>query len=106
MSESIHVKMSHCWKSQVTAELYLGFQSQNSKFRHNLHRVVEIPCQTCLTLSHFIQDKLKIPICHRTSINKVNAILYFFFINNYELTMPCCMENSVYPDWLPPSEAS
>ena len=46
-------------------------------------RAVEIPCPTCPTWSHFIQDKLKISIylsldkckiCY-----KVNKILYFIF---------------------------
>ena len=41
---------------------------------------VEIPCPTCLSWSHFIQDNLKIPIyLYKQSINKVNAILYFIF---------------------------
>ena len=44
---------------------------------------------------------------YRTSINKVNAILYFIFIiNYYELTRPCCMENSVDPDQLVSKEGS
>ena len=47
------------------------------------NRAVEIPCPTCPTWSHFIQDKLKISIylsldkckiCY-----KVNKILYFIF---------------------------
>ena len=46
-------------------------------------RAVEIPCPTCPTWSHFIQDKLKISIY--LSLNKckicykVNNMLYFIF---------------------------
>ena len=69
-------------------------------------RVVEIPCPTCLTWSHFIQDKLKISIY--LSLDKYkcnNEILYIIFlVNYYEFT--CCIENSVDPDQLASSEAS
>ena len=40
-------------------------------------RAVEIPCPTCPTRSHFIQDKSKISIY--LSMYKVNTILYFIF---------------------------
>ena len=67
-------------------------------------RGVEIPCTTCPTWSHYIQDKLRISIYF---INKVNAILCFIFNSYYELTMhACCMENSVLPDQLASEEAS
>ena len=51
--------------------------------RYSFTRAVEIPCLTCPTLFHFIQDKLKISIylsldkckiCY-----KVNEILHFIF---------------------------
>ena len=45
-------------------------------------RAIEIPCPTCPTWSHFIQDKLKIPInlsFGQVQMYKVNKILYFIF---------------------------
>ena len=46
-------------------------------------RAVEIPCPTCPTWSHFIQDKLKISIylivLGQVQMYKVNTILYFIF---------------------------
>ena len=46
---------------------------------------------------NFIQDKLKISIYlswDKYKESQCNSLLY------YELTMPCCMENSVDPDQL------
>ena len=61
---------------------------------------MEIPCPTCPTWSHFIQDKLKISIC--LSLDKfkcINTIFAFhILINNYELTS--CSGNSVDLDQL------
>ena len=44
-------------------------------------RAVEIPCLTCPTWSHFIQDKLKIYllVLGLVQMYKVNKILYFIF---------------------------
>ena len=68
-------------------------------------RAVEITCQTCLTWSHFIQDKLKISIYFALDkckiCYKVYKILYFIF-----LLFTCCIENTVDPDQLASSEAS
>ena len=61
---------------------------QNAAFHLGLHclpkylcsRAVEIPCPTCSTWSHFIQDKLKISIY--LSLDKykcISSILYFIF---------------------------
>ena len=71
-------------------------------------RGVEIPCPTCQTWSHFIQVNFKkiLSTCPGTSLKKVNAILYFIcFINYYELTISCHIENSVDPDQLASEEA-
>ena len=65
-------------------------------------RAVEIPCPTCPTWSHFVQDKLKISIYLSLDkcgvcINKVNKnFVFHIFIYYYEFT--CCIENSVDPD--------
>ena len=69
---------------------------------------MEIPCQTCPTWSHFIQDKLKISIY--LSLDKCKCIfseynsVFFIFIYYYELTR--CFVNSVDPDQLASEEAS
>ena len=57
---------------------------------------VEIPCPTCLTWSHLIQDKSEIYIY--LSLDKYKGSQYNFAFHNYELN--CCMENSVDPDQL------
>ena len=65
-----------------------------------LWRAVEIPCPTCPTWSHFIQDKMKVSIY--LSLDKckicIKLIKFIFhiLINYYEFT--CCIENSVDPD--------
>ena len=68
---------------------------------------MEIPCLTCPTWSHFIQDKLKISIY--LSLDKYKCIklynsVFHILINYYELTS--CIENSADPDQLASSEAS
>ena len=69
---------------------------------------MEIPCPTCPTWSHFIQDKLKISIY--LSLDKCKCVkliqfcILFILINYYELIS--CIENSVDPDQLASSEAS
>ena len=79
--------MSNCWKSHVVAhseelDMVEAFFSEPELFVRKI-RAVEIPCPTCPTWSHFIQDKLiisiylsldKCKICY-----KVNKILYFIF---------------------------
>ena len=40
------------------------------------------------------------------ALTKLKQFGISFFINYNELTMPCCMENSVDPDQLASSEAS
>ena len=52
--------------------------------------------------SHFIRDKLKISIYLSRDKFKQSLIQFciIFLVNYYELTMPCCMENSVDPDQL------
>ena len=61
----------------------LASDSVSSSFLKLLHRAVEIPCPTCPTWSHFIQDKLKISIYLSSNkckfFYKVNKILYFIF---------------------------
>ena len=54
-----------------------GQKTDSSKVVSAIGRAVEIPCPTCPTWSHFIQDKLEISTCPGTSINKINSILYF-----------------------------
>ena len=56
-------------------------------------RAVEIPCPTCPTWSHFIQDKLKISMYLSLDKYKLKML-----INYYEFTG--CIENIVYPDQL------
>ena len=69
---------------------------------------MEIPCPTCPTWSHFIQDKLKISLYlsldkRKICIKLINFVFHIL-INYYEFT--CCIENSVDPDQLASSEAS
>ena len=50
-------------------------------YRHTCIRAVEIPCPTCPTWSHFIQDKLKISMY--LSLDKCKIcinFLYFIFL--------------------------
>ena len=69
---------------------------------------MEIPCPTCPTWSHLIQDKLKISLylsldkC-KICIKLINFVFHIL-INYYEFT--CCIENSVNPGQLASSEAS
>ena len=74
-----------------------------------INRAVELPCPTCPTWSHSIQDKLKISIfCPWTSTNVPVLSLYnpvFHILINY-LELTSCIENSVDPDQLASSEAS
>ena len=76
---------------------------------HMLRRAVEIPCPTCPTWSHFIQDKLKISIylsldkC-KICIKLIKFCISYILINYYEFTH--CIENSVDPDQLASEEAS
>ena len=69
-------------------------------------RALEISCPTCLTRSHFIQDKLKISLylsldkC-KICIKLMNFVFHIL-INYYEFT--CCIENSVDPDQLASSD--
>ena len=67
-----------------------------------LGRAVEIPCPTCPTWSHIIQDKLKISFflvfgqmqMYKSKYNSAYHILIYY----YEFT--CCIENIVDPDQL------
>ena len=73
----------------------------------SLFRAVEIPCPTCPTWSHFIQDKSKISIY--LSLDEYNVYsqynsVFHILINYYQLTS--CIETSVDPDQLASSEAS
>ena len=97
-----------CWRDWIwfnyLCRLVWAFALQITQ---PLVRAVEIPCQTCLTWSHFIQDKLKISIY--MSLDKYKCIkwiqsVFHILINYYELT--CHIVNSVYPDQLTSSEAS
>ena len=45
-----------------TINLRVRFRSNNGFAYNLLNRAVEMPCPTCPTWSHFIQDKLKISI--------------------------------------------
>ena len=60
-------------------------------------RAVEIPCLTCPTWSHFIQDKFE--IYFYLSLDKYKCIkLMKYLISYYEFT--CCIEIGVDSDQL------
>ena len=69
---------------------------------------MEIPCPTCPTWSHVIQDKLKfstyLSLDKCKMCIKLKKNVFHILINYYEFT--CCIENSVDPDQLASSEAS
>ena len=93
---------------RATAHFFAPPPGEGPKGKISLNRAVEIPCPTCPTWSHFIQDKLKFSIyLSLTSANFVIKLIKFVFhilINYYEFT--CCIENSVDPDQLASLEAS
>ena len=66
-----------------------------------LVRAVEIPCPTCPTWSHFIQDKLKIYIYLSLDKYKCIKLIQFCisYFDYYELT--AYIGNGVDPDQLP-----
>ena len=82
--------------------------SQHNFIRLWYSRAVEIPCPTCPTWSHFIQDKLKISIYlsldkYKICIKLIKfCIVFHILINYYEFR--CCIENSVDPDQLASSD--
>ena len=72
------------WNAVMTTNSLFENKKRNVyKILEHLPRAVEIPCPTCPTWSHFIQDKLKISIylsLDKCKIrNKVYKILYFIF---------------------------
>ena len=63
-----------------TINLRVRFRSNNGFAYNLLNRAVEMPCPTCPTWSHFIQDKLKISIyLSLDKYTKVNTVLHIIF---------------------------
>ena len=77
-SQLVSQYLPHLHMKKVSIHVILSYLFFISK-----DRAVEIPCPTCPTWSHFIQDKLKISIylsLDKSKIYyKVNKILYFIF---------------------------